>query len=103
MADVEAGLFKGIPADAMTASFTPGLRRLQVDVGQTGFFAGREFRFFKEYSVPTGGTLNFKVTIPPSLTGLIVQGLRVACYRGGVTLRGYRLGTDGGGWSSETV
>lgn len=31
--------------------------RLRVDVGQTGFFAGREFRAFHEYSIPSGQSI----------------------------------------------
>lgn len=72
-------------------------------MGQTGFFAGREFRFFKEYSIPAGSSLVFRVTIPASLEGVIVQALRVSCYRGGVHLRGYRTGTEGGVWTAETI
>lgn len=88
--------------DDLLTSSTPGVRRLQVDVGQTGFFAGREFRLFKEYTV--GATpLVFRVTIPVSLIGVIVQALRLSCYQGGVTLRGYRMGTEGGVWTPELV
>ena len=35
--------------------------RLRVDVGQTGFFAGREFRTFYEFSIDTGASLVIKV------------------------------------------
>jgi hypothetical protein len=38
--------------------------RLRVDVGQTGFFAGREFRTFYEFSIPTGTTQVIKVVAP---------------------------------------
>lgn len=38
--------------------------RLRVDVGQTGFFAGREFRTFYEFSIPTGATQVIKVSAP---------------------------------------
>lgn len=31
--------------------------RLRVDVGQTGFFAGREFMAFHEYSIPSGHSI----------------------------------------------
>ena len=49
--DVTEGYFPGIPVDVLTSSGTPGLRRVQVDVGQTGFFAGREFRSFRELTI----------------------------------------------------
>lgn len=41
----------GIPRDMVTSSAL-GKRRLRVDVGQTGFWEGREFRFDLEISAP---------------------------------------------------
>lgn len=38
--------------------------RMRVDVGQTGFFAGREFRTFYEYSIPTGETRVIRLIAP---------------------------------------
>lgn len=38
--------------------------RLRVDVGQTGFFAGREFRTFYEFSIASGASRIIKVTAP---------------------------------------
>lgn len=38
--------------------------RLRVDVGQTGFFSGHEFRTFYEFSIPTGQTQVIKVVAP---------------------------------------
>lgn len=38
--------------------------RMRVDVGQTGFFAGREFRTFYEFSIPSGTTQVIKVIAP---------------------------------------
>lgn len=38
--------------------------RVRVDVGQTGFFAGREFRTFYEFSIPSGQTRVIKVVAP---------------------------------------
>lgn len=38
--------------------------RMRVDVGQTGFFAGREARTFYEFSVPAGQTKVIKVVAP---------------------------------------
>lgn len=35
--------------------------RMRVDVGQTGFFAGREFRTFYEFSIASGATQVIKV------------------------------------------
>ena len=38
--------------------------RLRVDVGQTGFFDGREFRTFREFAVATTSTYVIKVVVP---------------------------------------
>ena len=38
--------------------------RLRVDVGQTGFFAGREFRILKELSIASGATQVLKIVSP---------------------------------------
>ena len=35
--------------------------RMRVDVGQTGFFAGREARTFHEFAIPTGQSQIIKV------------------------------------------
>lgn len=49
------------PFDLLTDGGVGEYRRLRVDVGQTGFFAGREFRTFLEYAIPTGQTLVIKI------------------------------------------
>ncbi len=38
--------------------------RLRVDVGQTGFFAGREFRVLEELSIASGATQVLKIVSP---------------------------------------
>lgn len=38
--------------------------RLRVDVGQTGFFAGREFRSFYEFNIPSGQSVYLKFVAP---------------------------------------
>ena len=38
--------------------------RLRVDPGSTGFFAGREFRTFKEFDVATTATYVVKIAVP---------------------------------------
>ena len=51
------------PVKLMTDSDGP-YARLRVDVGQTGFFAGREFRTFYEFNIPSGQTIVVKVVAP---------------------------------------
>lgn len=53
----------GSAADMVTSSKT-GYRRYRVDVGQTGLFEGREFRTFRELSIPTGQSVYLKFTSP---------------------------------------
>ena len=49
------------PFDLMTDGGDGEYRRLRVDVGQTGFFAGREFRSFLQFSIPTTSELVIKI------------------------------------------
>lgn len=51
------------PHDTMTSQ-REGFRRLRVDIGQTAFFEGREFRTFRDLSIPSGGTYTAKVIVP---------------------------------------
>lgn len=37
--------------------------RLRVDVGQTGFFAGHEYRTFQKLSIASGGTVAIRATV----------------------------------------
>lgn len=39
-------------------------RRLRVDIAQTGFFEGREFRTFYEFSIAAGQSAFIRVTVP---------------------------------------
>jgi len=63
--------------------------RLRVDVGQTGFFAGREFRVLREFSIASGATQVFKIVSPINsiLYGfsvdLTISQLRVELVAGG--------------------
>jgi hypothetical protein len=100
--DVTEGYFPGFPVDAFTSATTPGLRRVQVDVGQTGFFAGREFRAYRELAV-TGTPLIVRVVVPGTLKGIILQDMQLSCYQGSIQMRAYRIATPGGSWSSVPV
>ena len=51
------------PADLLTSD-RERYRRIRVDVGQTGFFEGREFRTFREFSIANGASLYIKFTSP---------------------------------------
>lgn len=51
------------PADLLTSE-AERFRRVRVDVAQTGFFEGREFRTFREFSIPSGQSLFIKFSSP---------------------------------------
>lgn len=98
-----SGQVHGIPSDMFTSDL-PAVRRLQVDVSQTGFWAGREFRSFYEYAVTAlVPQVIIKVVVPPALHGIIVQRLTVSCYQGGTLVRAWRNGTEGGVYTALPV
>lgn len=77
------------PFDLMTDGGEGPNRRLRVDVGQTGFFAGREFRTFMRF---TANTI-IKATVP---VNTILFGLQVALSAGEVDIETVVTGTEGG-------
>jgi hypothetical protein len=66
-------------------------RRLRVDVGQTGFFAGREFRIFHEFTLGAGASIVYEFDF--SLVEAIVQ--HIACQLWDGDAR-FEILTDGG-------
>jgi len=67
--------------------------RIRVDVGQTGFFAGREARTFYEFSIASGATQVIKVVAP---TDTVVQQLSVDLFLAEIRLELAVGGTEGG-------
>jgi hypothetical protein len=67
--------------------------RLRVDVGQTGFFAGREARTIYEFSIAQGATQVIKVVAP---TDTIVQTLGLDLFLAELRLELVIGGTEGG-------
>lgn len=86
------------PLVLMTDNNGPNAR-LRVDVGQTGFFAGREFRTFRRLSIGAGSTLVVRAVVP---VNVILFGLRIELVDGWVDLETRTGGTAGGTWS-ETL
>lgn len=72
--------------------------RLRVDVGQTGFFAGREAYTFHEFSIPTGQSQVIKVV---SLTDTIVQRFSVELDLASIRVELVVGGTEGGTFSTN--
>jgi len=76
-----------------------GHPRLRVDVAQTGFFAGREFRTFRRISLAAAGTLVVRAVVP---VDTILFGLSLDLVDGWVDLE-TRVGGTPGGTFSETL
>jgi hypothetical protein len=87
------------PFDLLTDGGDGPNRRLRVDVGQTGFFGGREFRTFKELNVAASTTYVIKAVVP---INLILFGLTVSAETGHLRLATVVGGTEGGSFS-ETL
>lgn len=51
------------PSDLLTSD-REEYRRMRVDVGQTGFFEGREFRTFRELNIPSGQSVYLRFESP---------------------------------------
>lgn len=73
--------------------------RLRVDVGQTGFFDGREFRTFRRIAIASSGTLVIKAVVP---VDTILFGFRVDMVDGWADVE-TRVGGSEGGAFSETL
>lgn len=92
----------------MTSDLGSGFDRARVDVGQTGFFEGREFRSYFEFStdvspstaILVGGSRFFKFTSP---VDFVLQSQIVEVDKGGVRVRAFINATDGGGWTAVPV
>lgn len=87
------------PFDLMTDGGTGPSRRLRVDVGQTGFFAGKEARTFREFSIAAGTTLVVRIVVPVN-TILMEQSLELDS--GSLRITNASGGTPGGTFS-ETL
>jgi hypothetical protein len=80
------------PTVLMTDGDGPYARR-RADVGQTGFFAGREVFMFHEFSIPTGASQVIKVVAP---VNTIVQRFSVELDLASIRVELVAGGTEGG-------
>lgn len=85
------------PADLLTSQ-REGFRRVRVDVAQTGFFEGREFRSFVEFSIPSGQSVVYKFSIPVNFI-LFEQNMTV--HAGGVKYTAEVGGTFSGSFTTD--
>lgn len=89
------------PSDIMTDGGFGQNRRLRVDPGQTGFFAGKFFRAYIESVIPTAGpSFQFRFTSPIDFV-LWSQVLELT--QGALELRIYTGATSSGSWTSRPV
>ena len=87
------------PFDLLTDGGDGPNRRIRVDVGQTGFFAGREFRTFKELDIAASGSYIIKAVVP---VDVILFGIKASIDAGHLRIGTYVTGTEGGSFS-ETL
>lgn len=73
-----------------------GFERLRVDVAQTGFFEGREFRTFRELNIAASATYVVKVLVP---INIILMSLGVDLDQGYLRIGTYLGGSEGGSFS----
>lgn len=88
----------GIPRDMVTSSAL-GKRRLRVDVGQTGFWEGREFRLNEPIDTSSASFV-IKVVSP---IDFVLQLQRLVSETGKIEMRAYRSsdGVEGGTFSAS--
>lgn len=89
------GLRRLFPPVLLTDGQGPN-QRLRVDVGQTGFFSGREFRSFKEWSVATTETYIVKYVSPVDV--IIFEAIANG-EAGSIRIENVFGGTEGGTFS----
>lgn len=87
------------PFDLLTDGGDGPNRRLRVDIGQTGFFSGREFRTFREFSIAAGQTLVLKIVVPINAI-LAEQSMELDA--GSIRITNAAGGTEGGSFA-ETL
>jgi len=86
------------PLVLMTDSNGPNAR-LRVDVGQTGFFAGREYRTFRRLDIASGQSLVIRAV---TTRDVVLFGLSIDLIGGQIDME-TRIGGTAGGTFSETM
>lgn len=85
------------PSDLLTDGGFGTSRRLRVDPGQTGFFAGKFFRSYAEASIPTGGpSFQLRFTSP---VDFILWSQVLTLTQGAVEFRVYTGAAGSGAWT----
>ena len=87
----------GLPQDILTSE-KEGIRRLQVDPSQTGFWDNREFRIFEPIDT-SGGDVTIRIVAG---VDFILRWQALVVQSDDITMKAYRLsdgGTDSGTWT----
>lgn len=84
-----------LPHDLYTST-KEGFRRLRVDIAQTSFFEGREFRTFKEWTTATTQTYVIKAIVP---LNIVLFSLTSSIEAGTIRIETVVGGTEGGTFS----
>ena len=79
-----------------TSDMHSGFERLRVDVAQTSFFEGREFRTFKELNIAASTTYVIRAVVP---INIVLFGLEADIDAGFLRIGTYVGGTPGGSFS----
>lgn len=89
------------PSDILTDGGFGQSRRLRVDPGQTGFFAGKFFRSYVESVIPTAGpSFQFRFTSP---IDFILWSQVLELTQGALELRIYTGATSSGSWTARPI
>lgn len=90
----------GLPADMLTSD-REKFRRVRVDVAQTGFFEGREFRTFVRFDLGSGSVLRMRFSCP---VPFVIFDESITILTGEVDSTAYRDATNvGGTWTAAPV
>lgn len=89
------------PSDLLTDGGFGKSRRVRVDPGQTGFFAGRFFRSYIEATIPVAGpSVQFRFTSP---VDFILWSQSLELTQGAVELRVFTGATPSGTWVQRPI
>ena len=80
--DRNGKMMQGLPSYLMTDGDGP-YARLRVDVGQTGFWAGREFMTLREFDIPTGQSIAIRAV---ATVNVLLQSFLVDCWTGDIRM-----------------
>ena len=90
----------------VTSDLGSGYDRLRVDVGQTGFFEGREFRSFYEFSADTSNAIAVGASVHIRFScavDFVLQKLALNVDKGGIRAQNIIAPTPSGSWTDLTV